>query len=442
MSKKVSYKNLLKQAISEYDTSKTVQVKGPMLDPILSWDGDGELPVYKDAASILERYYFNERAEEPVMVQNFDEDEPLQEAEYSEVKDKVKVGKREYNQDGTEAKTPSEEHGEGPGTQQAGTSDARNIRGHQKNQAEDIAKEDVEVDFDEDDTLFAEDTLADDIELFFSEQDEAEEAAAEKDEEDEEEDEDKGLDVDKKMAEKEGEESAEMEEAQRFTEDAENAVIEKLIDEMEELDEAPMTYSKEGPRETGKKQMTYDKEGPAPGMEAPDEKASTDPEQHTFGAGTDQAGTGKGESQIPPRKDQHDQTVKPKKYTDEPKDNRVSIPVRDDVDLFDQDLDMEIIESLGLEEELDEEMEGIEEKEWSGKEVPPKHKYKNEPEETKMESSAVPGGPSPKKSGPEGEDWDEGRYYEESAMRESFELFKEAIKEDEEAEDDDDNIIV
>ena len=98
--RKVSYKNLLKQAISEYDTSKTVQVKGPMLDPILSWDGDGEIPIYKDAASILERYYFNENAEDPVMVPDFDED----------------LAEMEYNEDGTESKTASEKHGEGPGT--------------------------------------------------------------------------------------------------------------------------------------------------------------------------------------------------------------------------------------------------------------------------------------------------------------------------------------
>ena len=404
MSKKVSYKNLLKQAISEYDTSKTVQVKGPMLDPILSWDGDGELPVYKDAASILERYYFNENAEEPVMV---------------------------------------------PGTQQAGTSNASNIRGDLKNQGEDIAKEDV--DYDEDDTLFAEDTLADDIELFFSEQNE------------EAEEDDAGLDVDEKMAQKDGEEGAEndddddeddeggdngkdgkdkeeieVDESAAYTEEAENAVIEKLIDEMEDLDEMPMTYSKEGPKESGKKQMSYSKEGPAPGMEAPDEKASKDSEQHTYGSGTDQAGTGPGESQIPPRKDQHDEVVKPKKYSDEPTGNKVAIG--DSVDLFDADLDLELIEALGVEEDA----ESIEEKEYSGKEVPPKHKYTNEPEKTKMgESSAVPGGPSPRKS-QDGEDWEEGRYYEESAMRESFELFKEAIKEDDESDkkDDDDNIIV
>ena len=113
--KKVSYKNLLKQALSEYDTSKTVQVKGPMLDPILSWDGDGEIPVYKDAASILERYYFNEGRDDGVTVTGLEEDEG---------------GKVEYNDDGQGGKSDSMKHGEGTGTEQAGTSPAGNIKGH------------------------------------------------------------------------------------------------------------------------------------------------------------------------------------------------------------------------------------------------------------------------------------------------------------------------
>ena len=164
--RKVSYKNLLKQEISEYDTSKTVQVKGPMLDPILSWDGDGEIPIYKDAASILERYYFNENAEDPIMVTDVEE-----------------VQEMEYNQDGTEAKTSSEKHGEGPGTQQAGTSSASNIKGDLKNQEEDIAKEDVELQAAEAEETVAEDTLASDLELFFSEQEEEEAQEQEKEKE-------------------------------------------------------------------------------------------------------------------------------------------------------------------------------------------------------------------------------------------------------------------
>ena len=55
MSTKRTYMSLLKEAIAEFDTSDNLEVKGPMLDPILSWDGGGEIPVFKDAASILER---------------------------------------------------------------------------------------------------------------------------------------------------------------------------------------------------------------------------------------------------------------------------------------------------------------------------------------------------------------------------------------------------
>jgi len=68
MSAKVSYMKLLKEAISEFDTSKSVDVKGPMLDPILSYKGGGELPTHKDAASILERYYFQEDEDRGVSV--------------------------------------------------------------------------------------------------------------------------------------------------------------------------------------------------------------------------------------------------------------------------------------------------------------------------------------------------------------------------------------
>ncbi len=74
MSKKVSYMTLLKEAISdaEHDTSKPVDVKGPMLDPILSYSGGGELPTHKDAASILERYYFAEDEDTGIAVEAAD----------------------------------------------------------------------------------------------------------------------------------------------------------------------------------------------------------------------------------------------------------------------------------------------------------------------------------------------------------------------------------
>ena len=122
MSKK-SYMSLLKEAIAEFDTSDTVEVKGPMLDPILSWDGDGELPVYKDAASILERYYFEEDQDKVVNT--------LDEADYE-------------NDNGKPDKGEAMKDAEGAGTEQAGTSK----KGMDKHE-EEIAKEAEEVDADD-----------------------------------------------------------------------------------------------------------------------------------------------------------------------------------------------------------------------------------------------------------------------------------------------------
>ena len=55
MNKRVNYMELLKESVADphtadHDTSKAVDVKGPFLDPILSYDGGGELPTHKDAA--------------------------------------------------------------------------------------------------------------------------------------------------------------------------------------------------------------------------------------------------------------------------------------------------------------------------------------------------------------------------------------------------------
>jgi len=66
---KRSYKELLKESIvREFDTSKTADVKGPMLSAILSYEGDGELHTHQDAASILERYYYGENKDDGVNV--------------------------------------------------------------------------------------------------------------------------------------------------------------------------------------------------------------------------------------------------------------------------------------------------------------------------------------------------------------------------------------
>jgi hypothetical protein len=128
MSKK-SYMSLLKEAIAEFDTSDNVEVKGPMLDPILSWDGDGELPIYKDAASILERYYFNENAEESVKT----------------------LDESDYENDKGDSKGKSMEDAEGAGTEQAGTSKSDTIAGGKAEKEKEIAKEAEEVDVDADD---------------------------------------------------------------------------------------------------------------------------------------------------------------------------------------------------------------------------------------------------------------------------------------------------
>jgi len=111
-----------KENLSEFDTTKTVDVKGPMLDPILGYAGDGELPTYKDAASVLERYYFGEKRKE---------------SEISEM---------DYENDKGEAGGESMKNTEGPeGEEQAGTANANTASGGAKEKAKDIAKEGVET---------------------------------------------------------------------------------------------------------------------------------------------------------------------------------------------------------------------------------------------------------------------------------------------------------
>ena len=85
----------------------------------------------------------------------------------------------------------------------------------------------------------------------------------------------------------------------------ENAIIDKLISEMEEDDLEE------------KEVMGYTGDDVAPGMQAKGEKRSRDSEEDAQGAGTEQAGTGSDEGQIPDRKDLHDKMVKPEVYRDE-----------------------------------------------------------------------------------------------------------------------------
>jgi len=69
--KQKSYLDVLKEALGNQrresedyaDIPDNVDVTGPFVDGIISYTGDGELKTHKDAASILERYYFKEDKE-------------------------------------------------------------------------------------------------------------------------------------------------------------------------------------------------------------------------------------------------------------------------------------------------------------------------------------------------------------------------------------------
>jgi len=325
MSKK-SYMSLLKEAIAEFDTSDTVEVKGPMLDPILSWDGDGELPIYKDAAGILERYYFNEDREEKL--------DTLDEADYE-------------NDNGKPDKGPAMKDAKGAGTEQAGT----DAKGMDKGE-EEIAKEAEEV-------------------------------------------------SEKELNDKD------VPEAKEYTDEGEelemeNAIIEKLIAEMEDEDEGSEEEEKEDEEDMNEMDMTYT--GDEPKVSMPKEKKAKGPEEDTQGAGTQQAGTGDDEGEIPPRKDLHDQMVKPKKYTDENTQIEEALAALEAEMADDDEADEEAEKDLDVDKEM-----------------------------AKEAASAVPGGPSPKKTG---EDWED----DEAAYSEAFNIFKEAIMEEEHDEPDGDEV--
>jgi len=344
MSKK-SYMSLLKEAITEFDTSDTVDVKGPMLDPIISWDGDGELPIYKDAASILERYYFDEDKEEGV--------ETLDEADYEN--DKGSAG------------GPAMKSAHGTGTDQAGTSDSDTIDGAKKEREEEIAKEQEEVDKDKEGEEEVE-------EMEFN---------------------DKDVPKGKEYT----DESADLE--------MENAIIEKLIAEMED------EKDDEDPEKEVEESEVINYTGSGPKEEAPKEKPAKGPEDDAQGAGTQQAGTGPDEGEIPPRKDIHDDLVKPKKYTDESAQ----------IDEALAQLEKELLEQDDDEESAPKGDEGGDEED---KELDIDKQMKKED----TVPSAVPGGPSPKGKGEDSED-------DEEAYSEAFKLFKEQIDDDDKDDKDD-----
>ncbi len=129
---KKTYQEMLKENLSEFDTTKTVDVKGPMLDPILGYEGDGELPTYKDASSVLERYYFGEkRSEHEIDVLEMSDEKPLE---------------KKYENDKGDSSGESMKNTEGPeGEEQAGTSNANTPTGSEAEKEKDITKEGKEL---------------------------------------------------------------------------------------------------------------------------------------------------------------------------------------------------------------------------------------------------------------------------------------------------------
>jgi len=237
---------LLKEAISEFDTSKSVDVKGPMLDPILSYQGGGELPTHKDAASILERYYFQEEEDKGVSV-----NEDTLAADNNEV-------------DAIPGKEP---------------------KATRKDVEDELTKEGEEV--------------ADDEEAVSEQEEEEVEAPAE-------------------------EEPAEVEqEGDTAVVDLENSVIEKLIGEMEE---------EEGEEE----EVETESEDVAEAELGSDIKG--DPDKHATGAGTEQAGTGDANKEVPDRKESNTKGVAEDESVVEQEDEAEEKEEEDE----EKDLDVEV----------------------------------------------------------------------------------------------------
>jgi hypothetical protein len=187
--KRVGYMELLKEAISEFDTSKNVDVKGPMLDPIIGYDGGGELQTHKNVSDILERYYFNQSDDKGVTVEDHDTvAEEVDHIEKDAVDDKGKAMPKVAPKSDTDVGKLKDK-----------------ITGAMKDLTGSTEVNEQEAD-DEKEAEKAEE--------------EAEEAGEEEEEKEKEKEEEKPLDVDKEITSE--------------ADELENQVIQKLIDEMEE----------------------------------------------------------------------------------------------------------------------------------------------------------------------------------------------------------------
>ena len=138
MTKKVSYLDLLKEAITEYDASQ-LDYKGPLINPMLTFDGSVELKSNEpsaDVASVLERYYYKEQAEEGLAVPEDEKNEvktgenpdtiaatkadiekEITEETPGAAKDKVTDATTESEDVGPEAKTAGGDEGSETGAQ-------------------------------------------------------------------------------------------------------------------------------------------------------------------------------------------------------------------------------------------------------------------------------------------------------------------------------------
>jgi len=86
MKRKVAYVDLLKEALSEYDT-KQFTYKGPLTEPIISYDGDGEMETNQNMSDLLDKYYLKEKEDTRDYIDLLSEDAEEQEPDRNEIVD-------------------------------------------------------------------------------------------------------------------------------------------------------------------------------------------------------------------------------------------------------------------------------------------------------------------------------------------------------------------
>jgi len=84
--KKTNYISVLKESLMEADTTKTSDILGPMVEPILGYDGNGELKTHKSASDILQKYYFEGEGNEGESVIKVDDPDTVTSGEKDQSK--------------------------------------------------------------------------------------------------------------------------------------------------------------------------------------------------------------------------------------------------------------------------------------------------------------------------------------------------------------------